>query len=116
MPRCLHRSRLHLVFDETKFPFADLHSNAGALLREEILLLPPHLSGIDQGGLNYDDQPLTHPLTNGTFEFCDEIGETRENNEANSGENGEENASYERHLMCRETGGRSASGSVRQAR
>ena len=36
-----------VVFDETKFPFADLHANAGALLRKEILLLPPHLSGVD---------------------------------------------------------------------
>ena len=26
-----------VVFDETKFPFADLHPNAGALLRKEIL-------------------------------------------------------------------------------
>ena len=39
-----------LVFDETKFPFADLHPNAGALLREEILLLPPHLTSFDRGG------------------------------------------------------------------
>lgn len=34
-----------IVFDETKFPFADLHPNAGALLRKEILLLPQHLVG-----------------------------------------------------------------------
>ena len=39
-----------VIFDETKFPFADLHPNAGALLRKEILLLPSHLSGIDHGG------------------------------------------------------------------
>ena len=35
-----------VVFDETQFPFAKLHPNAGALLRKEILLLPYHLSGI----------------------------------------------------------------------
>jgi histone deacetylase 1/2 len=29
-----------IVFDETVFPFASLHSNAGAQLREEINLLP----------------------------------------------------------------------------
>jgi histone deacetylase 1/2 len=29
-----------VVFDETVFPFARLHENAGALLRKEILLLP----------------------------------------------------------------------------
>jgi hypothetical protein len=28
-----------VVFDETVFPFASLHSNAGARLREEIILL-----------------------------------------------------------------------------
>ena len=39
-----------VIFDETKFPFADLHPNAGALLRKEILLLPSHLFGIDHGG------------------------------------------------------------------
>lgn len=32
-----------VIFDETVFPFADLHPNAGARLREEILLLPPDL-------------------------------------------------------------------------
>ena len=49
-----------VVFDETKFPFADLHPNAGALLRKEILLLPSHLSGYDQGGItNCDDHMLT---------------------------------------------------------
>jgi hypothetical protein len=32
-----------VVFDETIFPFAKLHTNAGARLRSEILLLPSHL-------------------------------------------------------------------------
>jgi hypothetical protein len=32
-----------VVFDENCFPFADLHPNAGAQLRQEILLLPSHL-------------------------------------------------------------------------
>jgi histone deacetylase 1/2 len=32
-----------VVFDETKFPFSKLHSNAGARLRAEISLLPQHL-------------------------------------------------------------------------
>ena len=51
-----------VVFDETKFPFADLHPNAGALLRKEILLVPLHLSGYDQGGItNCDDHMLTNP-------------------------------------------------------
>lgn len=51
-----------VVFDETKFPFADLHPNAGARLCQEILLLPPHLSGLDHGGENNCDDPMmTNP-------------------------------------------------------
>jgi len=32
-----------VVFDETIFPFASMHPNAGARLRSEILLLPENL-------------------------------------------------------------------------
>ncbi|XP_071680966.1 uncharacterized protein [Lolium perenne] len=42
-----------VVFDETVFPFANLHPNAGARLRQEILLLPEFLrssSVLAQGG------------------------------------------------------------------
>jgi hypothetical protein len=42
-----------VVFDETVFPFASLHPNAGALLRREILLLPDSLQNhpvSSQGG------------------------------------------------------------------
>jgi len=41
-----------VVFDESVFPFASLHPNAGALLRKEILLLPSHLRSFDHGGDN----------------------------------------------------------------
>jgi hypothetical protein len=43
-----------VVFDETIFPFASLHPNAGALLRKEILLLLDNLGPIS-GGANNDD-------------------------------------------------------------
>jgi len=43
-----------VVFDETVYPFATLHPNAGARLRSEILLLPPHL--LNSGGDNTFDQ------------------------------------------------------------
>jgi len=43
---CVHISG-DVVFDETQFPFAKHHPNAGALLRKEILLLPSHLTGVD---------------------------------------------------------------------
>jgi hypothetical protein len=39
---CIYISR-DVVFDETVFPFAELHSNAGARLRTEINLLPSTL-------------------------------------------------------------------------
>jgi hypothetical protein len=42
-----------VIFDETIFPFATLHANAGQRLRPEILLLPSHLlnpSQFDHGG------------------------------------------------------------------
>ena len=45
-----------VVFDESVFPFASLHSNAGALLHKEILLLPPNLRSFDHGGDNCTDQ------------------------------------------------------------
>ena len=40
-----------VVFDETKFPFADLHPNTGALLRKEILLLSPNLPTLIRGSI-----------------------------------------------------------------
>lgn len=39
-----------VVFDEDVFPFASLHNNAGARLREEISLLPPSLLNIPSSG------------------------------------------------------------------
>ena len=41
-----------IVFDESVFPFASLHPNAGALLRQEILLLPSMSPSFDKGGDN----------------------------------------------------------------
>jgi histone deacetylase 1/2 len=38
-----------VIFDEDVFPFAKLHPNAGARLRSEILLLPPHLLNSSSG-------------------------------------------------------------------
>lgn len=42
-----------VVFDETIFPFSELHANAGARLRSEIELLPSDLFGrYTLGGMN----------------------------------------------------------------
>jgi hypothetical protein len=51
------------VFDETIFPFAHLHNNAGALLRKEILLLPNHLLNPNCGDGSCID-PLLSDSTN----------------------------------------------------
>ena len=45
-----------VVFDESIFPFESLHPNAGALLRQEILLLPSTLRDFDHGGNNCNNQ------------------------------------------------------------
>ena len=50
------------MFDESVYPFESLHPNAGALLRKEILLLPPNLQNFDQGGddcTNSTDDPTS---------------------------------------------------------
>jgi hypothetical protein len=39
-----------VIFDENIFPFTNLHSNAGARLQSEILLLPPTLLSPNQRG------------------------------------------------------------------
>jgi len=62
-----------VVFDENVYPFADLHPNAGARLRSEILLLPSNLHNpsLDTGGDNtftYDGNDSLH--TNHTREHA----------------------------------------------
>jgi histone deacetylase 1/2 len=44
-----------VVFDEVVFPFQTLHPNAGALLRQEILLLDPSLHSFAHGNEHLDD-------------------------------------------------------------
>jgi hypothetical protein len=60
-----------VVFDENVFPFASLHSNAGARLRSEILLLPPTLLNPDdstgRGTTIGDDHMLDNPEHTNTF-------------------------------------------------
>lgn len=53
-----------MVFDETIFPFAALHPNAGARLRSEVLLLPEHLQNPSIGDLNYDPILTSSPTSN----------------------------------------------------
>jgi hypothetical protein len=51
-----------VIFDENVFPFEAMHENAGARLRQEILLLPKHLRNSSQGeatsrSIFFDDHP-----------------------------------------------------------
>ena len=59
-----------VIFDESIFPFANLHSNAGARLRAEILLLPDSLQNPvdhDHGGVLRVDHNDANP-TKGSFD------------------------------------------------
>jgi hypothetical protein len=38
------------IFDESMFPFSSMHANGGAQLKAEIILLPPTLCNIHEGG------------------------------------------------------------------
>jgi hypothetical protein len=61
-----------VVFDENIFPFSELHSNAGAHLRAELLLLPPELlafTRFDQGGVLIDDQLGANPTNPAASDF-----------------------------------------------
>ena len=99
-----------VVFDETKFPFADLHPNAGALLRQEILLLPSHLTGDVIGG-NSCGEPILTDSHNNMHEL---FGTTGENTEEIAAENEEHNAAPGSYFMCPPPGSRSTSGSLLQ--
>jgi hypothetical protein len=44
-----------VVFDEAVFPFQNMHPNAGALLRKDILLLDPSLHNFEHGNASIDD-------------------------------------------------------------
>jgi hypothetical protein len=61
-----------VVFDEDVFPFKNLHPNARALLRKEILLLDPSLHnfvhGNEQNSDHHDDNiPTTNPAVSTPF-------------------------------------------------
>lgn len=80
-----------VVFDESSFPFAKLHSNPGACLRSEVLLLPPHLfppsSLLDPGGNIVHDQPMIDDPNHTNQDTEHAAGQNTENNGENSDEN-----------------------------
>jgi len=54
-----------VIFDETIFPFASMHPNAGALLRKEILLLPKNLRNADLEDVNCFAPNIANDFPNG---------------------------------------------------
>ncbi|KAK1679784.1 hypothetical protein QYE76_040632 [Lolium multiflorum] len=62
-----------VVFDEAVFPFKELHPNAGALLRKELILLDQSLFNTEQGDEIISDSILTNPA-NTSPEFLSSAG------------------------------------------
>jgi len=48
------------VFDESVYPFESLHSNAGARLRNDVLLLPEYLLNPSNEGVGCTDSYATN--------------------------------------------------------
>jgi hypothetical protein len=67
-----------VTFDESVFPFSNLHPNAGALLHKEILLLPSHLC-------NPGDENCTNLMSTDDGLETDDV---QEKSDANWGQNG----------------------------
>jgi hypothetical protein len=86
-----------VVFDENVFPFTDLHPNTSALLRSEILLLPPDLLNPGFGDDNSFDQSDNGSLrpSHCSLEFA---GLDKAPGE-NSTQNGSNPAANSRHFM-----------------
>lgn len=78
-----------VIFYETIFPFASLHSNAAAHLRREILLLPGHLKIplLNTGGNNCEPNLISSPASNVGNESAGLSSENSEPFELNFGEN-----------------------------
>jgi hypothetical protein len=88
--KCLdiHTGRIFVsrdvVFDENIFHFKELHSNAGALLRRDILLLDSSLHNFEQEGELIDGTILANPTNHPTLQvFPEDLQQTGENLEEN---------------------------------
>jgi hypothetical protein len=66
-----------VVFDESIFPFASLHPNAGARLRAALLLLPTHLQNptIDSGDANVYDCSMDASVSTNPDPMCAGTGD-----------------------------------------
>lgn len=90
-----------VVFDEQVFPFAQLHSNAGARLQSKIQLLTPNLLPsimLDHGGAVVHDQPLIND-PNPTDSSGESAGQNSGANGENSAANDSESTSINHDFM-----------------
>jgi hypothetical protein len=77
-----------VVFDENSFPFKELHSNAGALLRRDILLLDSSLHNFEQECELIDGTILANPTNHPTLQvFPEDLQHAAENSQENNGQN-----------------------------
>jgi histone deacetylase 1/2 len=83
-----------VVFDETKFPFSKLHSNAGARLRKEISLLPPNLLNISESG-QLDAHVTNLPADSNNFGGNYSENRTPDSSNLSTGATGQENTELE---------------------
>jgi hypothetical protein len=82
-----------VVFDESVFPFQNLHPNAGARLRQEILLLDSSLFNSDSRDATIDDSPVTNlPATNGSPSAPIVVQDLSRNAAENLRQNGAQNS------------------------
>ena len=68
-----------VVFDEDIFPFAQLHSNAGSCLQQDILLLPSHLINHD-GDMNRSFTNVSNTLPESYVSSFDDPGSNAQPN------------------------------------
>lgn len=102
-----------VIFDETVFPFASLHTNAGARLRREISLLPAELlSTIDHGGEITNDHMTscsTNPVNlSGGIQATADGMQTGENSEENLVQNDANLHQISHKIMEESSGGTSS--------
>jgi hypothetical protein len=101
-----------VVFDENIYPFSALHPNAGARLRNEILLLSPSLLNPSPGDeQTCDSSVFNSPPANPTNEYSGSATDSGEVHQK-SGENSE---STDQYFMWPGTGGTAGPGANSQA-
>ena len=99
---CIYISH-DVVFDETVYPFAQLHPNAGARLRAELSLLPDILKNPDSsfGDAQIHDHTLINSLTtNGATNTVPSSSRSHDVTGSDSEENPVQNESY--NLLSKE--------------